>query len=86
LLDSAAFKDILGKACKTPAYKCDRDRYKQLLIDAVMDAGATPILRGLAHTEDIVNRMNFDRIESCEPSFGDLLKELRSKFNMWSND
>jgi hypothetical protein len=86
LLDSAAFKEILGKACKTPAYKCNRDRYKQLLIDAVMEAGATPILRGLEHAEDIVNQMDIDRIETKEESFGDLIKELRSKFKMWSQE
>ena len=39
LLDSAAFKKVLGKGCAAPTYKCQRDLYKQLLGDAIVDAG-----------------------------------------------
>jgi hypothetical protein len=84
LLDPAAFRDILGKACKTPTYKCDRNRYKRLLIDAVMAAGATPILSGLEYTEDIVNKMNFNQLELRDESLWDLIKQLHSKFKIWS--
>lgn len=35
LLDSKAFKDILGKGCNAPDSKCSRDRYKQMLFQQV---------------------------------------------------
>ena len=31
LLDSSAFKTVLGKGCDKPDKKCSRDRYKQLI-------------------------------------------------------
>ncbi len=37
LRDPAAFKAALGRACRQPDQKCDRDRYKGLLRDAVRD-------------------------------------------------
>ena len=35
LLDSAAFKAVLGRGCDAPKQKCERKRYKRLLLDAV---------------------------------------------------
>jgi hypothetical protein len=43
LVDSAAFKAVLGRGCSAPDQKCDRDRYKQLLRAAVSDAGLSPL-------------------------------------------
>jgi len=39
LLDSAAFKSALGKGCSAPAQKCDRDRYKRLLLEVFVMLG-----------------------------------------------
>ncbi len=39
LLDSAAFKHVLGRGCSAPDQKCEKERYKQLLIQAILEAG-----------------------------------------------
>lgn len=83
LLDSAAFKKVLGTGCKAPTYKCERDRYKRLLADAVINAGEKPVVGGLEYTEDIVNAMKLDKLERAEPSLGHLLKDLRQQFQAW---
>jgi len=46
LLDGAAFKKAPGKSCDAPDQKCDRDRYKRLSLEAIRDAGVTPIWVG----------------------------------------
>jgi len=83
LLDSSAFKTVLGKGCDAPNQKCSRDRYKQLLIEAIKNAGISPLLGGIEHAEDIVNAMDLTKMEQADSSLGKFLKELKSKFNEW---
>lgn len=83
LLDSAAFKAVLGKGCAAPDQKCERDRYKHLLIKAIRNAGVTPLFGGIEHAEDIVKEMNLPRLEKTDESFGKFLRALRDKFKQW---
>ena len=83
LLDSAAFKKVLGKGCSAPVQKCERDLYKRLLLEAVRNTGVNPPLGGIEYTEDLVYAMNLDYLEKSEDSLGRLLKALREIFNEW---
>jgi hypothetical protein len=83
LLDPAAFKAVLGKSCAAPDRKCERDRYKQLLLAAIRQAGRTPIVGGLEHAEDLVNAMNLPRLERTDDSFRRFVRDVRSKFKEW---
>jgi hypothetical protein len=85
LLDAAAFKAVLGKGCQAPDQKCERDRYKKLLIDAIREAGNMPLLGGIEHAEDIVREMNLPNVERQDDSFGKFLKAVRDKFKEWRN-
>ena len=60
LLDSAAFKSVLGKGCKAPDQKCSRDRYKHLLLEAMQNAGVLPPLGGVEYAEEIINAMDLN--------------------------
>ena len=42
LLDSSAFKTVFGKGCNAPDQKCERDRYKRLLAEAIQATGIVP--------------------------------------------
>lgn len=83
LLDSAAFKQVLGKACAAPDLKCGRDRYKGLLSQAVVESGATPLLGGMEYAEDIVHAMDLRRLQAQDESLGSLLRELHSRLRAW---
>jgi hypothetical protein len=85
LLDSAAFKSVLGKGCKAPDQKCSRDRYKHLLLEAMQNAGVLPPLGGVEYAEEIINAMDLQRMENVNASFGKFLKDLQNKFKEWSN-
>jgi hypothetical protein len=85
LLDSVAFKTVLGKGCPTPPQKCERDFYKRLLRDAVRATGVNPPLGGIEYGEDIVNAMDLDKLERTEASLGHLLKALRQQFQIWQH-
>ena len=83
LLDASAFKSVLGKGCSAPDQKCERERYKNLLIKAISDAGVKPFLGGIEYATDIVNAMDLARLERIDASLGHLLKDLRNRFNEW---
>ena len=83
LLDGAAFKTVFGKGCAAPDQKCDRDRYKQRLIEAIHATGTTPILGGIEYAEDIVEQININRAERVDRSFRRFVAELRNTFQGW---
>jgi hypothetical protein len=82
LRDPAAFKAVLGAPCQTVQQKCDRDRYKKLLIDSVRSAGAVPLLGGLEYAEDIVRKMDLNTT-SHDGDFNDFVQELHSRARLW---
>jgi hypothetical protein len=84
LLDSAAFKSIFGRGCKAPDQKCERDRYKRLLSEAVQATGVVPPLGGIEYAEDIVTAMDLGKMENTNASLGRFLKDLRNIFKQWS--
>jgi hypothetical protein len=86
MLDSAAFKQVLGKACPAPDQKCNRDRYKGLLAQAVVDSGATPLLGGMEYAEDIVRVMDLKRVRKQDESLSNLMGDLDSCFRTWQSD
>lgn len=77
LLDGAAFKEALGQGCQAPDLKCSRDRYKETLIRAIVNAGVTPSLGGIEFAEDIVSAMNLQRAANADPSLHRFLDDLR---------
>lgn len=83
LLDSAAFKSVFGQGCSAPDKKCDKDRYKQLLLEAIRKTGVDPLLGGLEYSEVLVNSMDLHRVEVTDNSIGHFIKGLRAKFNEW---
>jgi hypothetical protein len=83
LLDGAAFKNVFGKGCAAPDQKCDRDRYKQRLIEAIHATGTIPILGGIEYAEDIVQQININRVAQADRSFRRFVEELHDMFQSW---
>jgi hypothetical protein len=84
LLDGAAFRAALGHGCRAPDQKCARDRYKEALIHAVLEAGVTPSLGGIEFAEDIVQAMDLGRAERADPSLRHFLSDLRASLRRLS--
>ncbi len=83
LLDSAAFRTVFGKGCPTPDQKCERDRYKRLLLNAIYEAGIDPSSTDVEYTADLVRAMNLQRIGQADGSMSRLLRALQSRFRIW---
>jgi hypothetical protein len=82
LLDGAAFRTVLGRGCQAPDQKCEKDRYKDLLIRAVQEAGVQPLLGGIEYAEDIAKEMDLARAGSADPAFARFINSLRSKLEV----
>jgi hypothetical protein len=85
LLDSGAFRKVVGRGCRAPDHKCDRDRYKNKLIEAIQQAGQVPFLGGIEYAEDIVRQWD---IEQCkkDASFRAFVDEVTAFSNRWSSE
>jgi hypothetical protein len=83
LRDPAAFKSVLGTPCKIPDQKCDRDRYKSLLIQAIRAAGASPLIGGMEYADDIVRQMDLGPTTK-DDDFCAFLQDLHARFRLWT--
>jgi hypothetical protein len=81
LLDSSAFSSVLGMGCAPPDQKCNRDRYKQILANAVRAAGVEPILGGLEYADEIAYAMDLQRAGQSDRSFHHFMEALRDAFS-----
>ena len=83
LLDGAAFRDAVGHGCDAPDQKCERERYKRLLINAIQNAGVMPSLGGIEFAEDIVRRINLERAMQADHSLRRFVTEISQIFRQW---
>lgn len=83
LLDSAAFRTVFGRGCQTPDQKCERDRYKRLLLNAIHEAGIDASSTDIEYMADLVREMNLQRMEQTDSSIGRLLEALQRRFRTW---
>ena len=83
LLDSEAFKTVFGKGCPVPDQKCERGRYKNMLLNAIYEATMLPPLDGIERVEDLVNAMHLQRLEQSDRSIRRFLTALQRQFRTW---
>lgn len=68
----------LGANVSLPRKKCQRDRYKKLLVDALRQAGRIVRLGGAEFAEEIVSAMDLYRAAKNAPSLGSFIDDVRS--------
>jgi len=83
LLDLEAFKAVFGKGCPAPDRKCERGRYKNMLLNAIYEATMISPIEGIEHVEDLVQAMHLQRLEQNDRSARRFLRALQRRFRMW---
>ena len=83
LLDSAAFKTVYGKGCPPPDRKCERRRFKRLLLQAIRDATTAAPIDGTERVEELVNAMDLQHLEQRDRSIRRFLTALQRQFRIW---
>lgn len=83
LIDPDSFKAVFGKGCPTPDQKCERDRYKDMFLEAITEVGVIPLLGGIEHINDLVKEMNLQRMKNNDKSIRRFLNSLNRRFKSW---
>ncbi len=78
LVDGHAFRVAVGRGCSAPDQKWGKDRYKQLLAQAVRDAGRPVVLEGLEHAQSIVAAMDLPAAAQADAQLGKFIDAMRS--------
>jgi hypothetical protein len=82
LSDRQAFKQVVGVQPLAERRKCERDRYKHILAQAVRDGGHPAILGGIEFAKELADSMDFYRAGRAEPSFKQFVSDAVSAFKL----
>lgn len=85
LVDAQAFKAVLGRGCKAPDQKCEKERYKRQLLEAMRGAGVVPPLGGMEFARDLVEELDLERVNSLDDSLGLFIADLRRKLKSFAS-
>jgi hypothetical protein len=76
--DPVSFHQVVGSQPRIEKIKCERDRYKKLLIAAIRDAGHIPTLDGMEFARELVEAMDLYRVARYDQSLDSFIKDVRS--------
>ncbi len=82
LSDRQAFKQVVGLQPPAERRKCERDRYKKILAQAVRDGGHPAILGGIEFAKELADSMDFYRAGRAEPSLKQFVSDAISAFRL----
>ena len=82
LSDRQVFKQIVGIQPPTERRKCERERYKRILAQAVRDGGHPAILGGIEFAKELADSMDFYRAGRAEPGFKQFVTDAVSAFKL----
>lgn len=82
LSDRQAFKQVVGVQPPTERRKCERDRYKKMLAQAVRDGGHPAILGGIEFAKELADSMDFYRAGRAEPGLRQFVTDAVSAFRL----
>jgi hypothetical protein len=78
MADPESFATVVGVEPPRERRKCQRDRYKRLLVDAIRNGGHVPILGGIEFARDLVLAMDLYRACRNEPSLRSFVDGARA--------
>lgn len=67
-----------------PAYKCERERYKQVLLEVFADAGIRPLLGGAEYGNDVVEAMRLYAAQQADPALKHFVDHLKAALSPFS--
>jgi len=77
MADPPSFREVIGRQPKLGKLKCERDLYKQILVQTIRDSGQITTLGGIEFAQDLVGAMDLYRAGKSEPSLGSFVDDLR---------
>ncbi|MBM3501568.1 MAG: hypothetical protein FJX74_23180 [Armatimonadetes bacterium] len=82
LADLQAFHEVVGHTPHVPEAKCERDLYKGILAQAVVEAGHPATLGGIEFARELAEAMDLVRAGRAVRSLGRFIGELRARLRL----
>jgi hypothetical protein len=82
LADLQAFHEVVGHTPSVPKSKCERDLYKHILAQAVVDAGHPAMLGGIEFARELAEAMDFARAGRSARSLRRFVDELTARLRL----
>jgi hypothetical protein len=82
LADLQAFHEVVVHTPSMPKAKCERDLYKQILAQAVVDAGHPATLGGIEFARELAEAMDLVRAGKSARSFRRFIDELTARLRL----
>ena len=79
LADLEAFHQVVGTTPSFKAEKCERDYYKDVLAQAVVEAGHPPTLGGIEFARELVEALDYYRAARAVSSLKHFLDEAKAR-------
>ncbi len=79
LLDGSAFRNVFGKGCNLPPYKCGRGEYKELLARNIREADIITTIGGIEFAADLIRAMDIERAARADGSLERFVSDLRQR-------
>jgi hypothetical protein len=83
MADPVSFAQVIGNEPKLEKTKCERDRYKKLLKEAL--GGGAQLLDGIEYAQEIVSAMDWFRAGKNDASLGTFLNDLKAALRTFSS-
>lgn len=83
LLDADAFHQVFDVGCALPDQKCDKNRYKVVLLEQIREGELDPPLGGMEYADNIVAFLNIE-VANRDDSFSKFYHSATQKFRFWS--
>ena len=82
LADLQAFHEVVGHTPGVPKAKCERDLYKQILAQAVVEAGHPATLGGIEFARELAEAIDFERAGRSAKSLKRFVDELKGRLRL----
>jgi len=85
MADPESFAEVVGAEPPRERRKCERDRYKRHLVEAIRKGGHTPTLGGVEFAIELAQKMDLYRAGKNEPSLKAFVESLRRMLRLLSD-
>ena len=80
MADPGGLQQAIGAGVRpvSPAYKCERGRYKRAMLDVFADVGIKPLLGGAEYGNDVVKAMDLYAAQQADPALKHFVDHLKA--------
>lgn len=85
MMDPPTFQIVVGSEPRKEKMKCEKARYKNLLLKAIREAGHIPTLEGTEFAKELVEAMDLYRSGKEDQALKAFIQDMRNALKVFSS-